>query len=221
MTMMLQVVAQIGARLAPTAALQVRPLDLGGVRVQLTVHDQAGWVVSHRLLCELRLVGWDVVPDGDDLLVLGWSAASLTHRVHALRVAVSGLADCVRTVAAAQAVAESYLAALPHAPVEEVVTAVLAQVEVDHLRWPVRARELTQLERTSVKPLLATLLERSRALEEQVLVLCQRHLAAAESAVRALWAHHGGHEAAPNVQQMTTGVPAPRSPLQRAVGYAS
>jgi len=219
MTMTLQVVTQIGARVAPTAVLQVRPLDLGGVRVQLTGDSQAGWVASHRLLRELRLVGWDVVPDGDDLLVLGWSAANLTHRVHTLRVAVSGLADGVRTVAAAQAVAESYLAALPHAPVEEVVTAVLAEMEAAHLRWPVRARELALLERTSAKPLLATLLERSRNLEEQVLALCQWHLVMAENAVRALWIHHGGLPASPSVQSV--GIPAPRNPLQQAVGHAS
>ncbi|GGS99136.1 hypothetical protein GCM10010156_66610 [Planobispora rosea] len=220
MTLTTQVVTKIGGRVTPTAVLQVHPLDLGGVRVQISVHDQSAWVVSHRLLRELRLVGWDVVPDGGDLLVLGWSAANLTYRLNTLRVAVGGLSDCVRTVAAAQAAAESYLAALPHAAQDELVTAVRTQLETEHLRWPVRARELAGLERTSAKPLLAALLERSRELEDQVLALCRKHLEAAETSIRAVWADHVEDAPAPDLRYTAMGVPAPRSPMQ-PIGRAS
>ncbi|MEU9835943.1 hypothetical protein AB0D67_30785 [Streptosporangium sp. NPDC048047] len=187
---MTRVIQRIGARVIPAASIGISPLDVGGVRVRVHQDDQADWLATHTLLRELRLVGWEVSTDRAGLLVLGWSAANLTHRIQTLRISVGGLSDCVRTVATAVAAAESYLAAFPAASMEEVLTAVVEEVEAAHLRWPARARELADLERASADPLVGMLLRHSVTLEQQVLELCGRHVTSAAAAVTALYDAH-------------------------------
>ncbi|MFG1755347.1 hypothetical protein [Streptosporangium sandarakinum] len=187
---MTQVIQYISERVIPTASIGVTPLDIGGVRVRVHQDDQADWLATHALLRELRLVGWEVSTDRAGLLVLGWSAANLTHRIQTLRISVGGLGDCVRTVAAAVAVAESYLAAFPTSSPEEVLTVVVKEIEAGHLRWPARARELADLERSSADPLIGMLLRHSVMLEQQVQELCGRHLASATAAVATLYDAH-------------------------------
>ncbi|WP_433259787.1 hypothetical protein ACQPYK_49345 (plasmid) [Streptosporangium sp. CA-135522] len=181
-----QVVSRICERVVPTIPLEVTPLDTGGVRIRTGMGDHPTWVANHTMLRELRLVGWEVTTDGDGLLVLGWSAANLSHRIQALRISITGLGDCLRTVAAAVAATESYLAAFPAASSQEALTATLARIEVDHLHWPIRVRELADLERTSSNPLLDMLMRRNADLEQRVLQLCEQHLASAATAVKAL-----------------------------------
>ena len=95
-----QVVQRICARvIGPSAddGVHVASLPLGGVQVWLD-DPRHRWRFYHRMARELRLSGWHTETGPDRLLLLGWSAVCLSHRVRMLGAALSGrLADVDKT----------------------------------------------------------------------------------------------------------------------------
>ncbi|UBU10865.1 hypothetical protein [Nonomuraea gerenzanensis] len=178
------VVQRICARVAGPVAgagVHVAGLPLGGVQVWL---DSPGhrWRFYHRMARELRLAGWHTETGPDRLLLLGWSAVCLSHRVRMLGAALTGrLADFDKTAFTAVMVATR----LCHEgfPAAEVPAEVEAHC-ADELRWPARLADLDGLERRSSLEPMRLRLAQVAGLEAKVGRRCGEHLALASKVAR-------------------------------------
>lgn len=176
-----EVIERICAPLSPDQArFQAVPLPLGGVRVwaDLTgAEGKASWVVHQRMARQVARVGWHAEATAERVLVQGWSAGCLKHRVRLLQGALSGrLADYRKS--AEQAVAT---AVRLHAEQEDgqagrtaIVAATCAEL-TELLLWPQRLAELDGLERTSRSRRLQLLLAQVAGLEAKVRQACAEH----------------------------------------------
>ncbi|AQZ69983.1 unnamed protein product [[Actinomadura] parvosata subsp. kistnae] len=173
-------VQRICARVAGPG-VHVASLPLGGVQVWL---DDPGhrWRHYHRMARELRLAGWHTETGPDRLLLLGWSAVCLSHRVRMLGAALTGrLADFDRTAFTAVMVATR----LRHEgfPAADLPGEVEAHCAED-LRWPARLADLDGLERCSSLEPLRLRLAQVAGLEAKVGRRCAEHLALASKVAR-------------------------------------
>ncbi|GII95715.1 hypothetical protein [Sinosporangium siamense] len=186
-----QVVERICARVVTAAEVRVAPLPRGGVRIWTEGWERPGdrWIADHQMLRELRLVGWEtVVEPGIGLMVLGWNATNLAHRVHTLRVALGGLQNShLRTAAVAISVTEGYRDAFPGSALSEIEPSVLSHISTQYLRWPARISDISGLTRVARESVLALLLAQAAQLEKDVMNLCDQHLAVAKHTVETLW----------------------------------
>jgi hypothetical protein len=177
-----EVIERICAPLSPDRArLRAVPLPLGGVRVcaDLTGADGKGpsWVVHQRMARQVARVGWHAEATSERVLVQGWSAACLKHRVRLLQGALTGrLADFQKSAEHAVATAVRL-----HAEQEDgqasrmaIVTATCAKL-TELLLWPQRLAELDGLERTSRSRRLQLLLAQVAGLEAKVRQACAEH----------------------------------------------
>ncbi|SEL05943.1 hypothetical protein [Nonomuraea pusilla] len=196
-------IERICARTAGTP-VHVTGLPFGGAQVWLDCAAHR-WRLHHRMARELRLAGWHTETGADRLLVLGWSASFLRHRVRMLSAALSGrLADFDRTAFTAVMIATR----LRHDgfPAAELPGEVRARCAAA-LRWPDRLADLRGLERTSTLEPLRLRLAQVAGLEAKVGRRCAEHLALAAKVARAV---AGG--APPGLGL----VPQPRAPGPRA-----
>ncbi|MEV4116844.1 hypothetical protein [Nonomuraea sp. NPDC049695] len=186
---MVAAVTRICQRLADTARPQVAVLKRGGVRVDLgdDLGERRRWVVCHKLLRELSLVGWHVTVDEARLLVLGWSAAQLEHRLRVLQLALGSLQQVAGTIGVAVAYAEQHQEQFPHCVREEAIASVLDRLQREHLRWPVRLAELDGLPRISRHHTMQRQLRASVMLEERLRTACAWHVQVAGLAIEAMW----------------------------------
>ncbi|MGP4104466.1 hypothetical protein [Nonomuraea sp. KM90] len=182
-----QVVARISARVAPESTHRVTML-VDGVRVDLAIGADARrrWISTHRVLRELLLVGWHVRARPDHLLVGGWSAVNLAHRVQTLGAGVQAMRQVSFAVEAVLAAVERHHRARLEASTAEVLTGAGAEVTAWYQRWPVRLAELEEADREADRPLIHRLLRRSQELERHLLPLCARQTAVVHDAVAAL-----------------------------------
>ncbi|TDD39646.1 hypothetical protein E1286_34970 [Nonomuraea terrae] len=179
-----QVVRRICARVAGPVAgadVHVASLPLGGVQVWL---DGSGhrWRFYHRMARELRLAGWHTETGPDRLLLLGWSAACLSHRARMLGAALAGrLADFDRTAFTAVMLATR----LRHRgfPAGDLPAEVEAHCR-ESLRWPARLADLRGLQRRSSLESLRLRLAQVAGLETKVGRRCGEHLALAGKVAR-------------------------------------
>ncbi|MGI5273050.1 hypothetical protein ACQEUU_28145 [Nonomuraea sp. CA-218870] len=182
-----RVIQRICARSAPAGTpVHVSDLPFGGVQIWMD-GDEDRWSLYHRMARELRLAGWHVEPAADRLLVLGWSADGLTHRVQVLAAALAGrLADHDLTVFMAVTIATRLCQ--EGQPPETVVDEVEARLR-DDLRWPDRLADLDGLQRTATLEPLRLRLAQVVGLEAKVRRRCAEHLSLA---VRVATAVAGG-----------------------------
>lgn len=182
-----RVIQRICARSAPAGTpVHVSDLPLGGVQIWID-GDGDRWKIYHRMARELRLIGWHIEPAADRLLVLGWSADGLTHRVQVLAAALSGrLADYDLTVF--MAVTISTRLRQEGKPEETIVDEVEQRLRED-LRWPGRLEDLDGLQRTATLEPLRLRLAQVVGLESKVRRRCAEHLSLA---VRVATAVAGG-----------------------------
>jgi ribosomal protein L12E/L44/L45/RPP1/RPP2 len=192
---MAQVVRRICARVAPAVDVEINPLTYGGVRIEPAgeLGDTQQWIADHQIMRELMLVGWAVEGDKARILVLGWSAVQVQHRLRMLRISLEGLQSAAATAAAAAAATDRHHRAHPDADHEETRAAVVTHIARDHLRWPVRLTELDGLERTADLPSLNRLLQRSVELERSLRRACDWHLHVAADGVHAMWEQLNEH----------------------------
>jgi hypothetical protein len=171
-----QVVRRICARIAGPLAdgdVQVASLPLGGVEVWLD-SPRHRWRLYHGMARELGLAGWHTETGPDRLLLLGWSAICLSHRVRMLGAALSGrLADIDRT--AFMAVMISTRLRHEGFPARELPAEVEARCG-DALRWPARLADLDGLERRSSLEPIRLRLAQVAGLEAKVSRRCGEHL---------------------------------------------
>lgn len=172
-----RVIQRICARSAPPGTpVHVSDLPLGGVQIWLDGDDDK-WSLYHRMARELRLTGWHVEPAADRLLVLGWSADGLTHRVQVLAAALAGrLADYDLTAFTAVTIATRLCQE------GRAADDILAEVEArlrDDLRWPERLEDLDGLQRTATLEPLRLRLAQVVGLEAKVRRRCAEHLSLA------------------------------------------
>ncbi|GAA1692489.1 hypothetical protein AB0C27_15820 [Nonomuraea sp. NPDC048882] len=178
------VVQRICARVAGPLAgdgVRVASLPLGGVQVWLD-DPRHRWRFYHRMARELRLSGWHTETGPDRLLLLGWSAVCLSHRVRMLGAALKGrLADFDKTAFTAVMVATR----LRHDgfPAEDLPAEVEARC-ADSLRWPARLADLDGLERRSSLEPLRLRLAQVAGLEVKVSRRCGEHLTLAGKVAR-------------------------------------
>ncbi|WP_157547771.1 hypothetical protein [Nonomuraea candida] len=179
-----RVVQRICTRVAGSvtaADVHVASLPLGGVQVWLD-DPRHRWQFHHRMARELRLAGWHTETGPDRLLLLGWSAVCLSHRVRMLGAALAGrLADFDRTAFTAVMVATR----LRHEgfPARELPSEVESRC-ADELRWPARLADLDGLERRSSLEPLRLRLAQVAGLEATVARRCGEHLALASKVAR-------------------------------------
>ncbi|MBF8187449.1 hypothetical protein ITP53_17250 [Nonomuraea sp. K274] len=179
-----QAVQRICARVAGPVAgpgVHVAGLPLGGVQVWLD-SPRHRWRFHHRMARELRLAGWHTETSPDRLLLLGWSAVCLSHRVRMLSAALTGrLADFDKTAFMAVMIATR----LRHEgfPGGELPAEVEARCG-DALRWPARLADLDGLERRSSLEPLRLRLAQVAGLEAKVSRRCGEHLTLAAKVAR-------------------------------------
>lgn len=172
-----RVIQRICARSAPAGTpVHVSDLPLGGVQIWID-GDGDRWSLYHRMARELRLAGWHTETGADRLLVLGWSADCLTHRVHVLAAALAGrLAD--HDLTSFMAVAIATRLRQRGLPADEIVTEVEARLR-EELRWPDRLADLDGLQRTATLDPLRLRLAQVAGLESKVRRSCAEHLSLA------------------------------------------
>ncbi|NRQ39514.1 hypothetical protein HII36_47960 [Nonomuraea sp. NN258] len=187
-----RVVQRICAR-ASGMDVGVEELPPGGLQVWIDtlepIGEEESWVLHHRMAREVSLVGWHCEADAGRLLVLGWSAACLHHRVRLLQSGLRRLADFEQTARQAVELAGQRPEDRPTA---QVVTATCAAVE-DRLRWPHRLAELGDFDRSSALPHLQLLLAQVMGLESRVAQGCEEHLVMARVLSRAVCERYGEH----------------------------
>ncbi|NRQ35348.1 hypothetical protein HII36_26485 [Nonomuraea sp. NN258] len=194
------VIQRICTRLAGRD-VSVAGLPLGGAEIWLDT-PRHRWRLYHRMARELRLNGWHTEMGPDRLLVLGWSAVYLSHRVRMLSAALSGrLAHYDKT--AFMAVMISTRLRNEGFPLGDLPAEVEARCG-DALRWPARLAALDGLERRSSLEPMRLRLAQVAGLEAKVSRRCGEHLALASKVARTV---AGG--AAP----ARSGVPFPRAGL--------
>ncbi|MEV0151882.1 MULTISPECIES: hypothetical protein [unclassified Nonomuraea] len=180
-----EVVLRISSRLVPAGVrVHIARWPLGGLHVWTTDtsgrSDGSTWVMHHRIARQVALAGWHAEVSADGVLVLGWGAAALKHRVRLLHKALSGrLADFPGTASLAvdgaiRAARDQRLGRTPG----EVMEAACEHVR-EQLRWPRRLADLDGLARTSQLNRLSLLLAQVDRLEVQVRRACDDHLALA------------------------------------------
>ncbi|MFG3440669.1 hypothetical protein ACGF0J_25725 [Nonomuraea sp. NPDC047897] len=179
-----RVIQRICARVVPdTKRVHVANLPLGGVEVWVDGNGDR-WVHYHRMARELRLAGWHTEVSPERLMVLGWSAELLVHRVRVLDAALSGrLADYGRTARAAFAIGTRLRQ--ENCPDDQIATEVRARLGRE-LRWPDRLAELDGLERTASLESLRLRLAQVAGLEAKVSRRCAEHLTLAAQVVMSL-----------------------------------
>jgi hypothetical protein len=175
-----QVIQRICARLAGRD-VSVTGLPLGGAEIWLD-SPRHRWRLYHRMARALRLTGWHTEMGPDRLLVLGWSADCLSHRVRMLSAALTGrLADYDKT--AFTAVMISTRLRNEGFPLAELPAEVEARCG-DALRWPARLADLDGLERRSSLEPLRLRLAQVAGLEAKVSRRCGEHLTLASKVAR-------------------------------------
>ncbi|WP_219507893.1 hypothetical protein [Nonomuraea ceibae] len=184
-------VARVCERLAGSTRPQVSPMERGRVQIHLhaDLDERRRWVLSHRLRRELTLVGWSVEADASGLLVHGWSSRSLEHRIRVLRLALSALRNLRATIDVVCTLTQQCLRQTPRILQQDAASSVLADVERDHLRWPIRLAELEGLPRSSSRPALQRQLDTTLELERHLQAACSRHMNVAGRAAEAMWRH--------------------------------
>jgi hypothetical protein len=179
-----QAVRRICARVAgPDAGdeVHVAELPLGGLQVWLD-SPRHRWRYYHRMARELRLAGWHTETGPERLLLLGWSAVCLSHRVRMLGAALKGrLADFDKTAFTAVMLA-TRLCHDGH-PARDVPAEVEARC-ADALRWPARLADLEGLERRSSLEPMRLRLAQVAGLEAKVARRCGEHLVLASKVAR-------------------------------------
>ncbi|WP_336213399.1 hypothetical protein [Nonomuraea sp. LPB2021202275-12-8] len=172
-----RVVERICARAAPDGTpVHVTDLPLGGVQIWID-GDGDRWSLYHRMAHELRLVGWHTETGTDRLLVLGWSADCLTHRVVVLHAALAGrLADFDLTSFTAVTIATRLRQ--EGLPAARIVPEVEARIR-EELRWPGRLADLDGLQRIATLEPLRLRLAQVAGLEATVRRRCGEHLSLA------------------------------------------
>lgn len=172
-----RVIQRICARSSPDGEpVNVSDLPFGGVQIWID-GDGDRWSLYHRMARELRLAGWHVEPAADRLLVLGWSADGLTHRVQVLAAALAGrLADYDLTIFTAVTIATRLRQEGRRAG--SIVAEVEARLRED-LRWPDRLEDLDGLQRTATLEPLRLRLAQVVGLEAKVRRRCAEHLSLA------------------------------------------
>ncbi|MFI7643567.1 hypothetical protein [Nonomuraea sp. NPDC049400] len=173
-----QVVARICARIAPQTPARVDMLAGGGVRVETdpALEARHRWAGEHRMLRELRLVGWQVGRSRrGHLQVGGWSTINLAHRVQVLTIAAQAMREVAPSLAMLLVCVDDYHRAYPHAGVAEAAAAAGAVVSSWYQRWPRRVADLEGLDRHADHLVAHVLLRRCEELEQQVLTLSELH----------------------------------------------
>jgi len=197
-----RVVGRICARAAPAGtSVHVADLPLGGVQVWID-GDGDKWCVHHRMGHALRLAGWHTEVGAERLLVLGWSADCLTHRVLALTAALTGrLADHDLTAFLAVTIAARL--SQEGLPAARIVPEVEARIR-EELRWPARLADLDGLQRTSTLEALRLRLAQVAGLEARVRRRCAEHLSLAGRVATMV----AGGQAPPRIDRarLTTGL---------------
>ncbi|HEX4818155.1 MAG TPA: hypothetical protein VFV66_35895 [Nonomuraea sp.] len=158
----------------------VAQLAPDGVQVWTDIADVAGqglaWVLHQRMARSLTRVGWHVVADEEQVLVLGWSTRCLSHRARLLRGALQGrLADFWATAQHAVACTAQVHGARERPAHADIVTAACAEV-TQQLGWPQRLADLDGWQRTSAVADQQLLLAQVVGLEAKVRRACQEHL---------------------------------------------
>lgn len=179
-----RVIQRICARVVPdTKRVHVANLPLGGVEVWVDGNGDR-WVHYHKMARELRLAGWHTEVGPERLMVLGWSADCLVHRVRILDAALTGrLADYGRTARAAFAIGTRLRQ--ERCPDDRIATEVRDRLGQE-LRWPDRLAELDGLERTASLEPLRLRLAQVAGLEAKVSRRCAEHLTLATQVVMSL-----------------------------------
>ncbi|MEU6720686.1 hypothetical protein ABZ897_55315 [Nonomuraea sp. NPDC046802] len=184
-----QVVARICTRITPETPARVESLPGGGIRVETDPALEAcrRWVGEHRLLRELRLVGWQVGRSGrGDLQIGGWSTVHLAHRAQILSTAAQAMSEAAPTVAMLLLALRDFHRAHPSASVATAGAAAGAAVTAWYQRWPQRLADLEGLDRQADQLVAHVLLQRCEELEQQVLTLSQLHRRITDDAVTCL-----------------------------------
>ncbi|MEV1179201.1 hypothetical protein [Nonomuraea sp. NPDC049784] len=184
-----QVVARICARIAPETTARVEMLAGGSVRVESdpALEARMRWAGEHRLLRELRLVGWQVVRDRrGHLQVGGWSTINLAHRAQTLNVAAQAMGEVAPTLALLLVAVDDYHRVYRRAGVAEAAAAAGAVVVDWYQRWPRRLADLEGLDRQADGLIAYVLLQRCQELEQHVVALSQIHRRIAADAASCL-----------------------------------
>lgn len=197
-----RVVERICARAAPEGTpIHVTDLPLGGVQIWID-GDGDSWSIYHRMAHQLRLAGWHTETGTDRLLVLGWSADCLTHRVRVLHAALAGrLADFDLTSFTAVTIATRLCQ--EGLPAERIAPEVEARVR-EELRWPGRLADLDGLQRIASLEPLRLRLAQVAGLEATVRQRCGEHLSLAGRVATTV----AGGQAPPSIGlvRLTTGL---------------
>ncbi|MEV0145828.1 MULTISPECIES: hypothetical protein [unclassified Nonomuraea] len=190
-----RVILRICARVVPPdKRVHVANMPLGGVEVWVDGNGDR-WVHYHRMARELRLAGWHTEVAAERLMVLGWSAECLVHRVRMLDAALAGrLSDYTRTARAAFTLGTRLRE--QKVPADEIAMRVRDHVGRE-LRWPDRLAELDGLERTASLEPLRLRLAQVTGLEAKVSRRCAEHLTLASQVVMSLLGPDAGRSARP------------------------
>ncbi|MGV9383564.1 hypothetical protein ACWDRB_47660 [Nonomuraea sp. NPDC003707] len=178
-------IGRICTRIAPhTTEVQTDQLPLSGVQVWAKGAETAGsgaeWVLHQRMARQLARVGWHVEADEHRVLVLGWSAACLHHRVRLLQSALDRrLIDFGQTAVHALAYAAFLHARRTRPASHGAIIAAVCTSTRGQLRWPSELDDLDGFERTANIERVQLLLAQIVGLEAKVRQACHRHVLAA------------------------------------------
>lgn len=167
-------------------------LDVVGGHPRLRMDQRLAQQQARR---ELTLLGWKVIVGREHTLtVMGWSKDNLAYRLRTLLLACGMLRhERHHTVHVAISCAERHLEAGHPTALPDVLDAALTEVARE-LRWPAHLKDVRDLDRRALDPAITAQLEHIRRLEGEIRVLCDEHLAAAQTAVEVFWkCRRGAH----------------------------